>query len=158
MSNQENKTTEVSVDTIVEHQHDLTPIESNLGFMPGMSDEERSAVIDKIDNPLPRDENETPTRYTEAALVEQAATSAHPDIPNSNVLDEKIHEITMVDTSFAGISKRISDELWIAVANELQVSVSKLKAAKSFDDRMACLHHAEVLQDKLEILLETFIE
>ena len=97
------------------------------------------------------------SRYVETDALKEAGTSAHANLEGAEQLKERIQEVVNTDKALAGVSHRLSEELWDAVATELTVATVKLRSLKSTDDRSALLEQIQQLNGKLSTLLVTFI-
>lgn len=105
-------------------------------------------------------DNESPVpveRYTETDALKEAGTNAHANVEGAEHLKARVQEVVNIDKSLPGLTHRISEEMWDAVANELTATTMKLRLTKSIEDRSELIEQIQQLNSKLSILLETFI-
>lgn len=105
-------------------------------------------------------DNESPApveRYTETDALKEAGTNAHANVEGAEHLKERVQEVVNTDKSLAGVTHRISEDLWDAVANELTATTIKLRSTKAVVERSELIEQIQELNGKLSTLLETFI-
>ena len=103
-------------------------------------------------------ENTTDSRFTEKDVLQQAGTDAHTEVEGEELLKARVTEVINTDTTFVGVTKRVSLELWDAVSNELHAATGLLRTAKTNEDRAKLIEKINSHTHRLGVIADNFLE
>lgn len=90
-------------------------------------------------------------RFTETETVQQAATSAHTDLQNSEGIKDRVNEI------FVGATAKAAEDLYEALCQEMTQTVAKLKITKATTDRSNLVQQIGEINTRISAVLEMFL-
>lgn len=90
-------------------------------------------------------------RFTETETVEQAATSVHTDLQNSEGIKDRVNEI------FVGATAKAAEDLYEALCQEMTQTVAKLKITKATTDRSNLVQQIGEINTRISAVLEMFL-
>lgn len=90
-------------------------------------------------------------RFTDADIVKEAATDAHPEVLNGEGAKTRVDEVLM------GTATKSAEELFEAVTADMVLAVSKLKITKGKEDRLKLLGSISDANHRLGLILENFL-
>lgn len=92
-----------------------------------------------------------PQRFTDAEIVKEAATDAHPDVLNGEGTKARVDEVLM------GTAVKCAEGLFDAVTADMVLAVTKLKNTKDKEERIKLLDTIGDANHRLGLILENFL-
>ena len=96
-------------------------------------------------------QNPVEDRFTETETVQQAATSAHTDLQNSEGIKDRVNEI------FVGATTKAAEDLYDALCQEMSQAVAKLKNTKTTNERSELVQQIGEINTRISAVLEMFL-
>ncbi len=91
-----------------------------------------------------------PQRFTDAEIVKEAATDAHPDVLNGEGAKARVDEVLMGTVLFV-------EGLFDAVTKDMALAVTKLKNTKDKEGRLKIIASIHDTNHRLGLIIENFL-
>lgn len=92
-----------------------------------------------------------PQRFTDAEIVKEAATDAHPDVLNGEGAKARVDEVLM------GTAVKCAEGLFDAVTADMTLAVTKLKNTKDKEERLKIIASIRDTNHRLGLIVENFL-
>ncbi len=91
-----------------------------------------------------------PQRFTDAEIVKEAATDAHPNVLNGEGAKARVDEVLMGTVLFV-------EGLFDAVTTDMTLAVTKLKNTKDKEERLKIIASIRDTNHRLGLIVENFL-